>query len=176
MTTRAFTGKPNAQTDTVSLSPLRTRAYRHNEPVPARYERLASPVLPVEELLARFASRFDDEWEKVAEDVDPRAYHALRPGGSNRLVSPRSPQAQNTRGPPRKRLGSGRQKLSISRRMRGLSGGQGADRRRMAGRSGHPSPRSWRPRSAKAETGSCSGVSAAGNTPRMRGRRLSSTP
>jgi hypothetical protein len=33
----------------------------------------------VEELLARFASRYDDEWEKVAEDVDPRAYHAVRP-------------------------------------------------------------------------------------------------
>ncbi len=53
--------------------------YRRNEPVHARYERLASTVLPVEELLARFATRFDDEWEKVAEDVDPRAYHAVRP-------------------------------------------------------------------------------------------------
>jgi hypothetical protein len=53
--------------------------YTHNEPMPARYERLASTVLPVEELLARFASRLDDEWERVAEDVDPRAYHAVRP-------------------------------------------------------------------------------------------------
>ncbi len=41
--------------------------------MPARYERLASTVLPVEELLARFASRLDDEKERFAEDVDPRA-------------------------------------------------------------------------------------------------------
>jgi hypothetical protein len=34
-------------------------------PVPARYERLASSVLSVEELLARFASRLDDEWEPL---------------------------------------------------------------------------------------------------------------
>jgi hypothetical protein len=51
--------------------------FRHNEPVPARYERLASTVVPVEELLARFSSRLDDEWERLAEDVDPRAYHAV---------------------------------------------------------------------------------------------------
>jgi hypothetical protein len=35
--------------------------YRHNEPVRARYEWLASAVLPVEALLARLASRLDDE-------------------------------------------------------------------------------------------------------------------
>ena len=54
--------------------------YRPGEIPPARYERLASTLLPVEELLDRFAARLDDEWEHVSlAEADPRVFEGPRP-------------------------------------------------------------------------------------------------
>ena len=54
--------------------------YRPAELPSDRYERLASTLLPVEELLARFAARLDDEWESARlVEADPRVYEGPRP-------------------------------------------------------------------------------------------------